>query len=239
MKMKSRKFPPTSLHHNLINRRREPRFRLPCPRAEAPRLPTSFMLPQKKRLSQEFGRRRIASAPTREKAAVDEETGEAVAGADVAASACRNPSLPGQLRSRQAPIIRSKRIIPNEQIVLSEASVPVEASALSEATALNTVRRRATNRSCCPESRFQNISAWRRLSRARDRGRPRRILTHRLRLPPLFPRMSRYSRSRKRSSHRRLANLLTVQFETKQGEQPRTLKSDLPSGIANKSVCTK
>src|SRR5580693_4941824 len=233
MKMKSRKFPPTSLHHNLINRRREPRFRLPCPRAEAPRLSTSFMLPQKKRLSQEFGRRRIASAPTREKAAVDEETGEAVAVADVAASACQNPSLPGQLRSRQAPIIRSKRIIPNEQIV------PVEASALSEATALNTVRRRATNRSCCPESRFQNISAWRRLSRARDRGRPRRILTHRLRLPPLFPRMSRYSRSRKRSSHRRLANLLTVQFETKQGEQPRTLKSDPPSGIANKSVCTK
>src|SRR5579859_817783 len=138
-KTKSRKFPPTLPHRNRISRPRGPRLSLPPPKLEALRLcPTRIL--RKKTRRQALNRQRIAKRPTAEKAVKDAEIGEAVAAVDVAESACRNPSLPGQLRSRRAAIARNGRI------------------ARSETSALNSARRRAINPCCCPGSRSQNIN---------------------------------------------------------------------------------
>ena len=68
--------------------------------------------------------------------------------------------------------------MPSETIVRNETNVPNEPRGLSEADVRITVRRRDTNRSCCPVSRSRNISAWHKishLSRDQDPGLQARI----------------------------------------------------------------
>jgi hypothetical protein len=181
----------------------------------------------------QFRMRRIANARTVATAARDEETGGAVAVVAAAASACRNLSLPSQLQNRPAPIDRKERIVQKDRIVPKGPIVPHEASAP------NTVRRRDTNRSCCPESQSQSISVWRRISplnRERHTGLSRKVRTHRSPLLPRFLRMSRCSHRPQRTTYR---NRKTERVTAGQKAQPRTLKSDLPTGVASKSVCMK
>ena len=164
--------------------------------------------------------------------AVDEETGAAVAVAGAVASACPNPSLPGP-RPRRRALIDQKKIVPTV-IVRKDQIVPKEPIVPSAASVPNMVRLRDTSRSCCQASRSRSISVWRRVSRGRNQGLPRRIPTPRRPSPLLFPRMSRCSPSRKATGKRRFPNL-----KTGPKGRPRMLKSDHPNGIANKSVCMK
>jgi len=212
---------------NLITRPCEPSLRIPHPSLEAPRLPANRKPSPKNMQRRQLSLRRIANVRAVATAVRDAEIGGAVGVAGVAVSACPNPSSPGQLQKRHAPIGQKERIVLSAVIDRNEA---------------NTDRRRGTSPSCCPASPSQNISGWRRVSRLkriRDQGLSRRVPMHRSRLPRRFPRTNRSSRSQKRTNSHRSRNLKIEQLTTAPEAQPRTLRSDLPSGIMNRSVCTR
>ena len=139
-------------------------------------------------------------------------------------NACPNPSLP-------AP--PSKPRVQKKQIARKEAS------ARSAMSVLNMARPRDTSRSSCLGSQSQNISASRRRSRHNSEvlDPPRRVQTPHplLRRPSL--KMNLFSLRRRRISNR--CRNLNREPTTGQKARPRILKSDLPTGTANKNVCMK
>src|SRR5580658_285537 len=193
-------------------------------------------------LSQPRTRQRIARSPTAVRTVADAETGVVAGVAGAAVSVCRNPNLPGQPQNHRPPGVRKesalretvqKETVPREQVT---PTAQKEALAPSVATAPNTVLRRDTNPSCSPESRSRSISAWHRIRREPDLDRRRRIRTPPPQSPTCFQRTSRYLLSPKLSSIRQVAN---ESLMTEPKARPQMLKSDLPSGIVNKSDCTR